>query len=243
MHIPADVRAGLGVSSHSAVQVLLRSTLGLSQGDQEHNHHRQHPEGQQHQAADPSCRHVRSCTARGAWEALGSPAKAPALLPGEVEDPAVMGGRRSHWSGLCLLWLTITSFKTKSWDKGNFLFSALWETAFSFSYELIFWESLLIPPLLFFFFFKSLMRTFNTFTAGALPSETSTLGFGFKHFPRPSFLAANYKAKAAHVLDHWENHSSDPALHSGYFLSPRLLKELKANHYRKTKAGTFILTL
>lgn len=60
MYIPADVRAGLGVSSHGTVQVVLRTTPGLSQDDHEHNHHGQHPEGQQHQATDPSCGHVCS---------------------------------------------------------------------------------------------------------------------------------------------------------------------------------------
>lgn len=126
VHVPADVRAGLGVSSHSSMQVLLRTTLGLSQGDQEHNHGRQHPEGQQHQAADPSCRHACSCTARGAWEALSPPVKASALLRGKWRIPQWREEGRSHWSGFCLLWSTVTFWrKAETKVMLHFLFSAL----------------------------------------------------------------------------------------------------------------------
>lgn len=91
MYIPADVRAGLGVSSHSTVQVVLRTALGLSQDDHEHNHQCQHPEGQQHQATDPSCRHVCSYAAAGSRDASTPFAKAPALLRVEVEQLWVGG--------------------------------------------------------------------------------------------------------------------------------------------------------
>lgn len=91
VHIPADDRAGLGVSSHGTVQVALRTALGLSQDDHEHNNHRQHPEGQQHQATDLPRRHVYSYTAGGRWEGFTPSVKATALLRVEVEDSGSFG--------------------------------------------------------------------------------------------------------------------------------------------------------
>lgn len=70
MHIPADDRAGLSVSSHGAMQVLLRTTPGLSQDDHKRNNHSQHPQGQQHQTTDLPRRHLYSDAARGSWEAF-----------------------------------------------------------------------------------------------------------------------------------------------------------------------------